>query len=116
MPVSRKHNFHESLKQKRKRIASQQITRALKLAVQSARENPILSETSAKLAWKLSTRFNVRLMENRSLFCHKCKAFIIPPQSARYRLSKKRARTLTITCLKCGNVYRKSLRTIPPIS
>ncbi|MDA4111124.1 MAG: RNase P subunit [Thaumarchaeota archaeon] len=107
MPLSNRQKFHESLKQKRKRIASQQISRALKIAINPKNTHSIIGERSSALAWKLSTKFNVRLKEKRLLFCHKCKAFIVPPGDARYRLSKKRSKTLTITCLKCGYVYRK---------
>jgi ribonuclease P protein subunit RPR2 len=94
------------MRQKRKRIATQQIERAMSSAESGHVKDPKLSTNLARLAWSLSTKFNVRLGHYRLLFCRACKEFIMPPSGSRYRLSVKNRRVLTITCLKCGSVYR----------
>ncbi len=104
---ARSRKIHESLKQKRRRIASQQIEKALNIAVNVSEKNPQLSENSARYAWRLSTKFNVRLGHYRLLFCRACKEFMVPLTGSRFRLSQKNRHVITITCLKCGYVYRK---------
>ncbi|MDG6906594.1 MAG: RNase P subunit [Nitrososphaerota archaeon] len=75
------------------------------LAIRQAKSEPELAENLAKMAWKLSTKTNARLGRWRLFFCHHCKGFIIPPVSARYRLSKRR-KSLNVTCSKCHATYR----------
>ena len=108
-----KNQYFESRKQQRRKIAGQQIAKLLDFALEQAKKNYQLAERQAAIAWKISTRFNMRLGERRLLFCHYCKAFIVPPQFARYRLSKKNGKALNITCLKCGMTYHKILGSSP---
>jgi RNase P subunit RPR2 len=96
----------DSRKQQRKKIAGRQIDKLIEYALTENKSNPEIAERHAEIAWKLSTRFNVRLGERRLFFCHKCKRFIVPPDTARIRFSKKR-KGLNITCLRCQTTYRR---------
>lgn len=77
----------------------------LDLALHESNNDRALANRHAAIAWKLSTKFNVRVAERRFLFCHKCKRFIVPT-SARFRLSRKR-KGLSVTCLMCSTTYHK---------
>jgi RNase P subunit RPR2 len=101
----RGHGSHSARRVERKRIAEAQAKKLLDLAVLEFRDRKDLAKAHASTAWKMSTRFNIRLRERRKLFCRFCKALIIPPEDARYRLSKKR-HGIGITCTKCGKTYR----------
>lgn len=92
-------------KKEQKKTASEHISRMMNLATQRAASDSILAERQALMAWNLSTKTTARLGRWRLLFCHKCKKFMVPPDYARYRLSKKR-KSLNITCLHCGGTYR----------
>ncbi|MGA2876875.1 MAG: RNase P subunit [Nitrososphaerales archaeon] len=96
----------DSRKQQRRKVASQQIDKLVNYALAENKTKPEIAERHAEIAWKLSTRFNVRLGEKRLFFCHKCKKFIVPPDTTRIRLSKRR-KGLNITCLRCQTTYRK---------
>ena len=93
-------------RQERKKLAKNQIAKLLELAMSEHPSNGRQAERHASIAWSLATRFNVRLREKRLLFCHYCKQFIVPPTTARYRLSRRRV-GINITCLRCGRTYRK---------
>ncbi|MDG6923292.1 MAG: RNase P subunit [Nitrososphaerota archaeon] len=99
----------DSRKQQRRKIASEQIDRLIECAILERRTRSGLALRYADMAWKLSTRFNVRLGARRLLFCRKCKEFITPADTARVRLSKKR-KSLNFTCLRCQSTYRKIIR------
>ena len=91
---------------RRKKIADQQIRKLMSFALTEARANPDLAKRYASIAWNMSTKFNARMSDNRVFFCHSCKKFIVPSLTARIRLSRKR-KGLNLTCLLCGNTYRK---------
>jgi len=107
MPSLRSRKIYESLKQKRRRVATQQIDILIRMALNEGIDHPEFSEKYAQQAWKLSTRFNVRLGQNRRLFCRRCKSFMIPLTGSRIRLGGKNSKMIKITCLRCSNVYRK---------
>ncbi|MGI0084544.1 MAG: ribonuclease P protein component 4 [Nitrososphaerales archaeon] len=98
--------FPSRRKQERKKIAKDQIDSLLELALAEHSSAPDLAQRHAEILWNLSTRFNVRLKEKRLFFCRYCKQFVVPPRTARYRLSKRRV-GINVTCLKCGRTYRK---------
>jgi len=107
LPYSRgRQRAIDSRKQQRRKVAREQIEELMSYALTENKKSPEIAGEHANVAWKLSTRFNVRLGEKRLFFCHKCKEFIVPPDTARIRLSKKR-KGLNVTCLRCQATYRR---------
>jgi ribonuclease P protein subunit RPR2 len=71
-----------------------------------------LAARHARAAKEMAMHFRLRLpYEIRQLYCKKCKQMIIPGRSSRVRLGRSNGKAVRITCLKCGHVYRKVLRT-----
>jgi len=86
----------------RRKIATERIERLLQLAEEAFDRRPELSHRYAELAWKLKTRYNVRLPpELKRKFCRKCRAFWVPGVTCRVRVRPKRKHVVT-TCLRCG--------------
>lgn len=98
----KKHNS----KLDRRKNAQRQIEKLLSMSMRERGKSPSISERHAKLAWKMATRFNVKLGTKRLLFCHSCKSPIVPAYDSRYRI---RTGQLVITCFKCGAIYHKKL-------
>lgn len=89
-------------------LAFESAVRLLRLARQRFRSDPDLSRRYVRLAWKLKTKFNLRLPpEFRMLFCRKCLTPWLPGATCRVRI---RGGRLTVTCLGCGRIYRRSLK------
>jgi ribonuclease P protein subunit RPR2 len=89
-----------------KEIAKERIEILIANALRE--EYPEFSQMQAALAKKIAMRFRIRMRyDHRQLFCKKCKAFIIPGNSARVRVGRSNTRAIRITCLQCGHTYRK---------
>jgi RNase P subunit RPR2 len=102
-----KKSFSFSRKEERRKIAEAHISKLMELAQSESSIHQDLAKRYADIAWSISTRFNVRLREQRRFFCRYCKIFALRGDM-RYRFSKKR-RGLNITCLKCGRTYHRLL-------
>jgi len=93
-----------SVKDDYKAIAAERIERLFELAEKAFEKHPELSDRYVKLAWKIATRYNVRLPAAlKRKFCRKCLSFLRPGISCRVRI---RSGCVTITCLRCGHVTR----------
>ena len=84
--------------------AKRRIDTLLALAEEMARKKEIdLMRRYVSLAWKISTRYNVRIpRERKRSICRSCFAFLLPGVTARVRIKKWKR----VTCLLCGEVKR----------
>jgi ribonuclease P protein subunit RPR2 len=88
-------------------IAAERVERLFDLADASFPDRPELSDRYVRLAWRLKTKYNLRLPPHlRRKFCRKCLSFWKPGVSCRVRV---RRGDVTITCLRCGRVTRLPL-------
>jgi len=95
---------------RQKEIALQRVEILIEQCTDSAKFDMGVARRQAAIARSLCLRFNVRLpYEMRQIFCHGCKNLILPGLNSRIRLSKRR-KGLNITCLDCGFIYRKILK------
>ncbi len=95
---------------RQKEIALQRVEILIEQCTDSAKFDMSIARRQAAIARTLCLRFNLRLpYEMRQIYCHGCKNLILPGMNARIRLSKRR-KAVTITCLDCGFIYRKILR------
>lgn len=100
MPHRRRRNQTEDFK----KLAAERIERLFDLSEGVFRERPELADRYVRAAWKLKTRYNIRLPKSLKLkFCRKCLSFWRPGVSCRVRVQSKR---IAITCLKCGKIKR----------
>jgi ribonuclease P protein subunit RPR2 len=87
-----------------KAIAVERIERLFELAERVFEKRPELSDRYVKLAWKIATRYNVRLpVTLKRKFCRKCLSFLRPGASCRVRVQSG---CVTTACLRCGHVTR----------
>jgi len=93
-----------SVKDDYKAIAAERIERLFELAEKAFEKHPELSDRYVKLAWKISTRYNVRLPTTlKRKFCRKCLSFLRPGASCQVRVQSG---CVIVTCLRCGHVAR----------
>jgi len=93
-------------KSDRRRNAQDQIDKLLAMAMREATNDSRLAKRHALLAWRLATRYNLKLRQRRRLYCHFCKEPLLSMLDSRVRI---RNRELVVTCFKCGGVYHKKL-------
>lgn len=85
-------------------IAMERVERLLSFADEIFHRYPELADRYVERAWRIKEKFLLRLPRELKLkFCRKCLSFWKPGSTCRIRMRKK---ILTITCLKCGRVYR----------
>ncbi|MBS7652655.1 MAG: ribonuclease P [Candidatus Bathyarchaeia archaeon] len=88
-------------------IALQRIERLFCLAEEVYRENPALAQRYVSLARRIAMRARLSLpREFRRRVCRGCGAFLVPGSSSRVRVRQRREPHVSITCLRCGRVYR----------
>jgi len=98
--MSRKHRVKDDYKT----IAAERIERLFELAEKAFEKHPELADRYVKLAWKIATRYNIRLPATlKRKFCRKCLSFLRPGISCRVRI---RSGCVTTACLRCGHVTR----------
>lgn len=94
------------LKAENKAIAAERIERLFELAEQVSSRRPELANRYVRLAWRLATRYNVRLPPRlKGKFCRKCMTFLKPSVSCRVR-TRPKPPCIIITCLRCGHQMR----------
>ncbi len=87
-----------------KKIAAERMERLLGLAEETFKQRPKLADRYVRLAWKLKTRYNLKLPSHlKRKFCRKCFSFWKPGASCRVRVQSGR---VVVTCLQCGRVTR----------
>jgi ribonuclease P protein subunit RPR2 len=97
-----------SAKDDYKAIAAERIERLFELAEKAFEKHPELADRYVKLAWKISTRYNVRLSTTlKRKFCRKCLSFWKPGASCRVRVQSG---CVTITCLRCGHAVHQPFK------
>ena len=96
--------------QRVKELAEERVRLLVDHAIKE--QSPERADRQARVAREIAMHFRLRLpYEIRQLYCKKCKQMIIPGRSSRVRLGRSNGKAVRITCLKCGHVYRKVLRT-----
>jgi ribonuclease P protein subunit RPR2 len=99
-----RHRTHTVLSDDYRAIAAERVERLFELAEASFHDHPELSDRYVRLAWRLKTRYNLKLPPHlKRKFCRKCLSFWKPGVSCRVRVRQSR---VTITCLRCGRVIR----------
>jgi ribonuclease P protein subunit RPR2 len=94
------------LRAENKAIATERIERLFELAEQVSNRRLELADRYVQLAWKLATRYNVRMPPRlKGKFCRKCMAFLKPGMSCRVRTRPNPPRVI-VTCLRCGHQMR----------
>jgi ribonuclease P protein subunit RPR2 len=94
------------LRAEHKTIAAERIERLFELAERASSTRLELSDRYVKLAWRLATRYNIRLPHRlKGKFCRKCVVFLKPGISCRIR-TRPRPPRIVITCLRCGHQTR----------
>ncbi len=93
-------------KRKLKSIALERVKRLLDFASKIFKENPELAHRYAEMAWKLKTRYNLKLPKPLKLkICRKCQKLWVPGKTCRVRLRSNQP-YMSITCLNCGYIKR----------
>jgi len=94
-----------------KQIALQRIHVLFRLARETIREDPELTQRYVEIARKIAMRTRLRLpKEYRRMVCRHCKSFILPGVNCRVRIQPKREPHIVVTCLNCGKHMRVPLR------
>ncbi len=92
-------------KKEERKIAVERINVLFSLAEKYAQQgNTQRANRYAQLAWKIGTRYNVRMpgyLKRR--YCRGCHSFLRPGLNCRVRLTGDR---ITMVCEKCGRQYR----------
>jgi ribonuclease P protein subunit RPR2 len=93
------------------RIARERIDHLFALAErESSVGTGALADRYVRLARKLGTRYNVRLLpEYRELYCRGCSVYWVEGRTVRTRL---RAGRRVRTCLRCGRARRVPVRRV----
>lgn len=87
-----------------KKIAAERVERLFELAEETFKQHPERANRYVRLAWKLKTRYNLKLPPHlKRKFCRKCLSFWKPGASCRVRVQSGR---VVVTCLRCGRVVR----------
>lgn len=69
-----------------------------------------MADRYVEVARRISMKSRVRIPRHLKHFiCRGCKRALIPGATARFRTTGGRDRRLTVTCLRCGHIYRKGL-------
>ena len=103
------------MKKSFKDLALQRIEILVRIALMTAKTDPLLAEKQAKLAKKISTKYRVRLpYEIRQLYCKRCKKFNVPGKTMRVRVGRSNVKAVRITCLTCNHIYRKIIKQYSP--
>jgi ribonuclease P protein subunit RPR2 len=91
------------------RVAAERVNELFGLAaVEAARGPDSFADRYVRLARKVGTRYNVRLLpEYRELYCRGCSVYWVDGRTVRTRL---RSGHRVQTCLVCGRVRRVRLR------
>jgi ribonuclease P protein subunit RPR2 len=91
-----------------KPLAAERIQRLFELADEMSGKNRELADRYVQLAWRIKTRYNVKLPSHlKRKFCRKCLSFWKPGASCRVRVQSGR---VIVTCLRCGHVTRLPYR------
>ncbi len=89
-------------------IALERMKILFENAVSNSRTYPKLAQRQADLARKISTKYRITMPnEMRMSFCKKCKNFIVPGVSSRFRIGRSSQKSIRVTCSFCGHIYRK---------
>jgi len=91
-------------KQTKEKIASERLKKLIKMAEDVFEKNPELSDRYVELAWRIKTRYNLKLPKELKIkICRKCQTLQIPEKTCRFRLKDSK---LVVTCLDCGHQKR----------
>jgi ribonuclease P protein subunit RPR2 len=87
-----------------KEIAMERVEALLKQAGDVSSIRPELADRYVRLAWKIKTRYNLRLSRGiKRKFCRKCFSYWRLGVSCRVRVKSGK---VVVTCLRCGETFR----------
>lgn len=93
-----------------KRRILREIKRLLNLALKPM-DDVCLADRYVELARELSMKSRVRIPRELKYFiCKGCKRILIPGKTARFRIRRRGATRMIVTCLRCGHVYRRLIK------
>ena len=96
------------MKNSKKEIAIKRMQILFNNAISNARLDPDLAEKQALLAKKIGMKYRIRMpYELSSIFCKKCKKFIVPGINSKIRIGRSNVKSIRITCNYCTHTYRK---------
>jgi len=91
-------------------IANERIEILFNLAEQEFKNNrPDLSDRYVEIARKIGMKYNVPLTMYRRMFCRGCGRYLVLGINAKAKLGLGK-KTMQITCLDCGHVFRIGCR------
>ena len=104
-----KHQKFDRMKRQRQEIAAGRIEALMALADERGKAHDLkLASRYVSLARSIGMRYNVRLRLSEKLrVCKRCGCYLLPGITLRARIGK---RTVSRTCLECGDVRRTPLR------
>ncbi len=90
-------------------LARARVRRLYELAEKEALAgNPERADRYCLLAWKVATRYNVRIPADLKFSaCRKCHTYFVPGTTSRVRINRGRR---ILTCEKCGWTHRMAAR------
>ena len=96
------------MKKPSKHAARERINRLVDVALEMSSQDTVRSEAALTTALKILRKYNVRGVPlfKRYFYCHECKHVVVPGRTATVRVSPGKVKSLSITCLKCGQTYR----------
>ncbi len=93
-----------------KRAVRREIEKVMSMAL-DPETSVKMADRYVEIARKISMKSRVRIPSYLKHFiCRGCKRALMPGVTARFRTTSGRDRRLTITCLRCSHIYRKSLQ------
>ncbi|MDG6910437.1 MAG: RNase P subunit [Nitrososphaerota archaeon] len=97
---------------KPKETAASLVRLLTESAVALSHTDPAMAKLQAALARKVKLKFNVRLDASlRAFTCRGCKGLLVPGVNARVRLGHGNTTIIRVTCLDCGHVNRRVVKT-----
>ncbi len=91
-------------------LGRERIERLFELAEKEFGEHPERAHRNVQLARKIAMRYNIRMPRRlKEKFCGKCYKYLSPNVNCEVKI---RQGLLTVKCLECGNVMKRSRGTI----
>jgi ribonuclease P protein subunit RPR2 len=100
----------EKKRRLQKRIGVERVQIIFSNAMHYASIDPEISRKQLEVARRILLKFNIRMPYPEKLFyCRKCKSPILIGIDSKIRIVNSPKLHIRVSCLKCGNVYKKFL-------
>lgn len=102
--------YVEKSKKLQRRIGIERVQILFSNAMYYASINPEISRKQLKVARRILLKFNIRMpYPDKLFFCRKCKSPLLIGVDSKVRIVNSPKLHIRVSCLKCGNVYKKFL-------